>query len=357
VAQVEPFRAVRYARPSPSVVAPPYDVLSASERDALAASDSHNVVRLTLHEPEEEAGALFRRWLEDGVLVRDGDPAYWILEQDYTGPDGIERTRRGIVASLRADPYDAGSVLPHERTHAGPKEGRLRLLRAAQAQIEPILLLYEGAAPVDAPAREPDIAADGARLWRLDADTAVGEFFRDRQLLIADGHHRYETTLAYGAGTPVLAVLVSTADPGLEIFPTHRVFAGRPDLIERLADGHATELDDPARALDALAAEQYDRAAVVAYARGSTRLAHGEAGELDVELVDRFGHDGISYTADWREAVRRVDEREADVTFLLRPTRIGDVFQRARRGAVMPQKTTYFYPKLLSGLLFLPLEP
>ena len=352
---VAPFRAVRYAQPGRGVVAPPYDVVSPQEREELAGRDPHNVVRLTLNDSPEEAGRLFREWLAEGVLVREAEPAVWALSQEYIGPDGRARTRTGIVASLRAEPYETRAVLPHERTHAGPKEGRLRLLRAARAQVEPIFLLYEGDPPFGAPGRDPDIDVEGTRLWRLPGDNGTSGFFSDRQLLIADGHHRYETALAYAAesGRPVRlpVVLVSTSDPGLEIFPTHRLFAGRPDVAP------VGETVSSADALNVLEDEPYDRSAAVAYRPGEATLVRGEAGELDVELVDRLGHDGISYTPDWRDAVRRVDAGEADIAFLLRPTRIQDVFDRARAGQVMPQKTTYFFPKLLSGLLFHPLDP
>jgi uncharacterized protein (DUF1015 family) len=356
MADVAPFRAIRYARPSPSVVAPPYDVITPAERLELLRRDEHNVAQLTLADPESDAGERFRRWLDEGVLVRDDDPAFWLLEQDYVGPDGVERTRSGLVASLQAEPYETGAVLPHERTHAGPKESRLRLLRAANAQLEPILLLYDAPSPTERPDRDPDVAVEGSRLWRLPDDFGPAEAFSGRQLLIADGHHRYETALAFQAeqGTPesgrVLAVLVSASDPGLHVFPTHRVFAGRPDLG---FDGAAMS---PEEALAQLAAMPYERAAAVAYRDGEGVLVEGDAGELDVELVDRFGHEGIAYTPDWRDAVVRVDRGDADVAFLLRPTRIEDVFARAGRGEVLPQKTTYFFPKLLSGLLFLPLE-
>jgi len=358
MADVAEFRAVRYPHPSSAVVAPPYDVVSAVERAELAARDPHNVVHLTLNESEQDAGRLFRAWLDEGVLVRDEKPAVWALSQDYVGPDGVERTREGIVASLRAEPYEARVVLPHERTHPGPKESRLRLLRAARAQIEPIFLLYDGSPPLRSPDREPDLDVEGTRLWRAEGASGVSDFFAGRELLIADGHHRYETALAYAAeqGTQesarMMVVLVSTSDPGLEIFPTHRVFTDRPDI-----DVGGEELASPAEALARLADEPYDHAVAVAYSGGATRLVRGEPGELDVELVDRFGHEGISYTPDWHEAVHRVAVRDADIAFLLRPTRIEDVFERARRGEVMPPKTTYFFPKLLSGLLFHPLEP
>ena len=356
---VGPFRAVRYARPSAAVVAPPYDVVSPAEREALAARDPHNVVHLTLDPSEEEAGRRFRAWLEQGVLVREQVPAVWALEQDYVGPDGVARTRAGLVASLAVEPYERGRVLPHERTHAGPKESRLRLLRAARAQLEPIFLLYDGDPPLAPPGRAPDLEVEGTRLWRLEDAAGLDGFFADRPLLIADGHHRYETALAYHAEerTPasarILVVLVSTSDPGLEIFPTHRVFSGRADL-RGLAESGTTDLEGE---LAKLRRHSYAEPAAVAYAGGRARTLTGEAGLLDVELVDRFGQEGIAYTPDRREAVRRVDEGEADAAFLLRPTRIEDVFERARRGRLLPQKTTYFFPKLLSGLLFLPLEP
>jgi uncharacterized protein (DUF1015 family) len=246
-------------------------------------------------------------------------------------------------------------ILPHERTHRGPKEGRLRLLRETQAQLEPLFFLYEGAPPAARPGREPDLEVEGARLWRFPPD-GISDAFADRQLLIADGHHRYETALAYHdeAGTPesayVLAALVSLDDPGLMIFPTHRVFEREP--AERLPAEEG--MLGASVALEALQRVQPDRAAAVVYRGGGAELAI-DGNELDVQLVDRLGHDGISYTPDWREAVRAVDEGEAEVAVLMRPTRIADVFAVAQRGETMPQKSTYFYPKLVSGLLFLPL--
>ena len=232
-------------------------------------------------------------------------------------------------------------MLPHERTHRGPKEGRLRLLRATRVQLEPIFLLYDGAAPVERPDRAPDIEVEGAKLWRID-DPAIVRAFDDKQLLIADGHHRYETAVAFHEeeGTPasaqMLVVLVSTDDPGLEIFPTHRLFA-EPKRLE--GENGRT----------AAAAE------VTEVTRDGSRVVHGPEGILDVQFVDTLGHEGISYTADAEEAERRVRDGEAAVAYLLRPTRIEDVFAYARRGEVLPQKTTYFFPKLISGLLFHPL--
>lgn len=352
MADVAAFRAVRYARPSPAVVAPPYDVISPAQREQLLARDPHNIVHLTLAGSEEEAGTRYRAWLDEGVLITEDDPAAWVAVQDYVGPDGVARRRTGLVASLRVEAYETRTVLPHERTHAGPKESRLRLLRAAQAQLEPIFLLYDGTPPVAVPAHDPDLQAEGTSLWRVSGDE-LPAFFAKRQLLIADGHHRYETAVAYAAESGhdrMLVVLVSTEDEGLEVFPTHRVFSGRPEIAP--AGSTVPSLD---AGLDLLAAQGYDRPAALLLTADGIRLVHGQEGLLDVELVDMFGHEGISYTPDLEEAVKRVVSGAADCAFLLRATRIEDVFTRARAGHVMPQKTTYFYPKLLSGLLIHPL--
>jgi uncharacterized protein (DUF1015 family) len=356
MAEVKPFRAVRYgerAGPLETLVAPPYDVISPEERAELRARSPYNVVQLTLPDDEAQAGRLWRDWREKGILVDEEEPTYWWLSQDYVGPDGIARTREGLVAALRAEPYEKRIVLPHERTHRAPKEGRLRLLREIRAQLEPLFFLYQGEPPAEQPEGEPDLEAGDARLWRLPPN-GIAETFADRQLLIADGHHRYETALAYHEetgteeGASVLAVLVSLEDPGLMIFPTHRVFDAEPGVTLPAEE----RLPDPRSALEELNELPRDRAAAVVYRRGDAELALDGEGELDVRLVDRLGHEGIRYTPDWEEAVRAVDSGDATMAVLMRPTRIEDVFAVAQRGETMPQKSTYFYPKLVSGLLF-----
>jgi uncharacterized protein (DUF1015 family) len=354
VARIQPFRALRYetgvAGPLEALVAPPYDVIDEAASAELRARSPHNVVNLTLPETEEQAAADLARWREEGALVEE-EPAYYLVQQDYVGPDGLARTRTGLVASLTVEPYENRVVLPHEKTHSGPKEGRLRLLRATGVQLEPIFLLYEAPPAAGVPDRTPDLEVEGTRVWRIEDDLAPA--FADLQLLIADGHHRYETALAYheAEGTPesaqMLVVLVSTEDPGLTIFPTHRVFEGE-QLLSR--DG-SDELDAALSALEALPPE---RAGAVQVTREGAALVTGDAGELDVQLIDRLGHEGIAYTPDRDEAVRRVRDGEAGVAYVIRPTRIEDVWAAARRGEVMPQKTTYFFPKLVSGLLFHP---
>jgi uncharacterized protein (DUF1015 family) len=344
MAEVKPFRALRYdlatAGPLERLVAPPYDVISAEERRRYLDLDPHNVVHLTLPDSEEQAARDLRAWQEEGVLVRDEESATWALSQTYVGPDGIERTRNGVVAILRLEPYESGVVLPHERTHAGPKEGRLRLLRATRTQLEPIFLLHDGE-PVTLPDRDPDLAVGGDRLWRLEGDPV--DAFAAAELLIADGHHRYETALAFHdeegteASAWMMVVLVATREEGLTIFATHR--------LARSVDGvRGAPIEEPGDELPG----------VVLYRDGRYELVEGEG--LDVEVVDALGPEGLSYTPQRAEAVAAVDRGDAEVAFLLRPAPIDEVFRRARARRVMPQKTTYFYPKLTSGLLFQPLD-
>ena len=341
MAVVKPFRALRYdeavAGPLETLVAPPYDVISPEQREELRARSPHNVVRLTLPDSEDEAARELEEWRAQGVLVEE-PPAVWALEQEYVGPDGVARTRFGLVASLKVEPYETGTVLPHERTHRGPKEGRLRLLRATRVQLEPIFLLYDGAAPGRAarprarprgrgrealadrrPVRRPRLRRQAA------ADRGRPPPLRDRGRLPRGGGHARERADARRARLD--------DDPGLEIFPTHRLFA-EPKHLESETNGGAE---------------------VTEVTRDGSRVVHGPEGILDVQFVDTLGHEGISYTADADEAERRVRDGEAAVAYLLRPTRIEDVFAYARRGEVLPQKTTYFFPKLISGLLFHPL--
>lgn len=332
MAVVKPFRAVRYdeeaAGPLASLVAPPYDVISPAEREEYLARSPYNVVHLTLPDSEEEAARRWREWLDGGVLREEEHPAVWEVEQDY---DGL--TRRGIFASLTPEPYETGAVLPHERTHANVKEGRLRLLRAVGAQLEPIFLLYEGSPPVSA-SGPPDLQVEGVRLRRV-TTVDVEPFFADAQLLIADGHHRYETAVTAGLDIPV--VLVSTSDPGLTIFPTHRV-------ARRVGEVAGSEIERPGDELPG----------VVLYRGGRYLLLEGDG--LDVEVVERAAPEEVTYTPSREEAEAAVDRGDAEGAFLVRPTPIEAVFERARRGEVLPQKTTYFYPKLVSGLLFHPLD-
>jgi uncharacterized protein (DUF1015 family) len=321
-----------------ALVAPPYDVIGPEQREALLESNAHNIVHLTLPESPEAAAETLAAWRKDGVL-REEEPAVWWIEQDYTGPDGVARTREGIGGSIEATPYSAGEVLPHERTHANVKEERLEILRATRTQLEPIFLLYEGDPPVTRPDREPDLEVEEGgvrtRAWRLPAQALElpGPF------LIADGHHRYETAVAFREEHPeadhTFAVLVSTRSPGLEIFPTHRVVP-------------ALEVDP-----DVMMTSTWDQDALVLYRQGNFFRVESDD-ELDAREVDRYGSE-FEYTPNAQEAIEAVDSGLFEAAFLVRAPTVEQVAEFAKRGETMPQKSTFFYPKLTSGLLLHPL--
>src|SRR5215207_5653429 len=249
MAEILPLQALHYDLATvgrlQDVVAPPYDVIDAQRRAELAARSPYNVVHVDL--PEAEAGgdpyahaaALLADWRAQGALVRDAEPAIWALTQDYRAPDGRDLTRRGFLCRVLVEDYGAGRIRPHERTHPGPKEDRLRLTRATQANLSPIFSLYddpENAAwravepRLDTPASEvTDEDGTRHRLWRIAdprATAAVTEALAGTELLIADGHHRYETARVFqqeGGAGHVLMCLVALQDSGLTVFPTHRL--------------------------------------------------------------------------------------------------------------------------------------
>jgi len=340
VPTIRPFAALRYdpqvAGPLESLVAPPYDVISPDARRGYLSRNPYNVVHLTLPDSEEQAGSDLADWRERGVLI-DEAPRYWWVAQDYRGPDGIPRTREGLAASVPVTPYETGEVLPHERTHAGPKEGRLRLVRATHTQLEPIFLLYEADPIFGRPSGEPelDVTESGVRTraWPVEG----GEIALDTPLLIADGHHRYETAIAYRAENPAathtFAILVSAREPGLEIFPTHR-------LVQELGDVPGEPVAAP-------------NGGVTLYREGTyTRVDTSD--DFGPRVVESLAPGGISYTASAEEAVAAVDRGEAAAAFLLQPVTVEQVARFAHAGETMPQKSTFFYPKLTSGLLFHP---
>jgi uncharacterized protein (DUF1015 family) len=340
VPTVRPFRALRYdpavAGPLDSLVAPPYDVISEAQRLEYLARSPHNVVHLTLPDSEDQAARDLADWRAQGVLA-EAPEGYWWVAQDYTGPDGVSRTREGFAASVPAVPYEDGVVLPHERTHAGPKEGRLRLLRATRTQLEPIFLLYDAEPALERPSGEPaaDVEEGGVRtrIWPVEG----GELELDTPLLIADGHHRYETAVAYRQEHPeathTFAILVSSRAPGLEIFPTHR-------LVEQVGDVPGDRVAEP-------------DGGVTLYRDGTfTRVATDD--DFGPRVVESFAPKGVSYTAYADEAIATVDRGEAAAAFLLQPVTVEQVARFAHAGETMPQKSTFFYPKLTSGLLFHP---
>jgi uncharacterized protein (DUF1015 family) len=259
------------------------------------------------------------------------------VAQDYIGPDGVARTREGLGASIPVTPYADGDVLPHERTHAGPKEGRLRLLRATHTQLEPIFLLYDAVPVFQRPPGEPamDVEESGVRtrVWPIEGD----ELELDTPLLIADGHHRYETAVAYREENPrathMFGILVSARSPGVEIFPTHR-------LVESVGDVPGVEIVSP-------------DGGVTLYRNGRyLRVATDD--DFGPRVVESLQPSGVTYTSSAADAVAAVDRGDAAAAFLLEPVTFEQVARFAHAGETMPQKSTFFYPKLTSGLLFHP---
>ncbi|HEY2326315.1 MAG TPA: DUF1015 domain-containing protein [Gaiellaceae bacterium] len=338
---VRPFRALRYSGAAgdlSSLVAPPYDVISDEARLDYLARNAYNVVHLTLPDTPEQAAHDLANWRLGEIVVPD-EPGFWWIAQGYTGPDGVARTREGFAASIEVVPYEAEQVLPHERTHAGPKEGRLRLLRATRVQLEPIFLLYEAEPLIERPPGDPllDVEEGGVRTraWWIPWE---GELEIGSPLLIADGHHRYETAVAYRQENPeathMLAVLVSARAPGLEIFPTHRV-------VQHVGDVPGVEVDAPGDG-------------VTLYRDGKFVRVETDD-DFGPRVVESFAPEGVSYTAYAADAIAAVDSGAAEAAFLLQPVTVEQVARFAYAGHVMPQKSTFFYPKLTSGLLFHPI--
>ena len=347
MARIRPFTALRYDVPDlAAVVAPPYDVISDKLRAELGARSPYNVVHLTLPDSEEQAARDLAAWRESGVLVEDAEPSYWWLSQDYVGPDGVERrARASSPRSTSSRTTSASCCRTSARTPARRKGGCACCARRARSSSRSSC---SGTARSRSTASASPTSRRGgrrrARLWRLDAEfgDALTEELQDAQLLIADGHHRYETALAFHeedgteASAWLLAVIVPTDQEGLTIFPTHR-------LAQSVDGVSGTPIDPPADVLPGL----------VLYRRGRYELLEEEG--LDPEVVDRLAPQGVTYTPSASEAVAAVDRGDAEAAFLLRPTRIEDVWEIARRGETMPQKSTFFYPKLTSGLLLFPL--
>jgi uncharacterized protein (DUF1015 family) len=417
MADVQPLRALHYdpavVGPLADVVAPPYDVIDANQRAALIARSPFNVVAIDLPEGEpdkyETAHELFESWQLEGALVRDDDPALWAHTQDYTGPDGVRRTRRGFFCRVRIEDYGPGRVRPHERTHPGPKEDRLRLTRATRANISPIFSLYSDPAETAwkalAPSTEQppwaDITdADGTvhRLWRVSDPAAIAAAQAgalDAELLIADGHHRYETMQAYaeeiggeGDHRYILMCLVALEDPGLTVFPTHRLIGGLDErrwqaldeALQRDFEIVEVPIDEltptpgegklelgffDGRDGRALRLTLKDQAIADAALPGhSDAYRHLDTGVLETLLLknaldysdDDISHfNGLFYARDTAEALAMVRSGDYDAAFLMRPTPVGQVREVAAAGENMPPKSTYFFPKLLTGLLFNPL--
>jgi uncharacterized protein (DUF1015 family) len=366
MADVRGFPALRYAGDLEPVLAPPYDVLSDEQVAALKAADPHSVVYLTRPGSDYQGAAnTLRRWIEKGVLERESRPVVYLHETQLEPG----RSRLDLVATLRVEPYPTGAVVPHERTHRGPKEDRLALLRTTATSLEPLWFLAEGlrdrlaTAPPPSEVREFSFEGRQHVLRTIDDADWIARIHQDllsQPVLIADGHHRYETTLAYSGergGDPdaasgfTLALLTDLADPGLEVLATHRVLRG----------GVAITGGEPASSLEEVLARIEGQVAAGYYRQGRFQVLPLEgtvaAVELHEQVIDnlllkRDPEEHLRYTRDPQEAVRLVDEGWGDHAFFLGTPDLPAILSAARQGVTMPQKTTYFAPKPPSGMAF-----
>ncbi|MFL5910552.1 MAG: DUF1015 domain-containing protein [Gaiellaceae bacterium] len=420
MAEIEPLRTLRYDMRAvgslEAVAAPPYDVIDDALRAELSARSPFNVVEIDLPrgdnggDPYLHAQTTMEAWQQQGVLVREREPAIWVLTQDYTGPDGNSYTRHGFFARVRVEDYGPGRIRPHERTHPGPKEDRLRLTRATRANLSPIFSLYpdpDGAAwePLEPATQEEPFAtvrdADGTvnRLWRLSDPDAISEVqaaLADRELLIADGHHRYETARVYaqeiggeGEHSYVLMFLCSLSDSGLTIFPTHRLLSGL-DEEKRAALRRTIEEDFLVEEIDAAELQPPEDAEGIVFGyldsghRRPLRLTLKDGSiadralpgkpepyrRLDTAVLealvlegalgmteDDIAHQhGLGYAKDFADARDAVESGRYDAAFFMRGTPVEQVREVAEAGESMPPKSTYFFPKIPTGLVFNPLE-
>ncbi|HEY4279036.1 MAG TPA: DUF1015 domain-containing protein [Conexibacter sp.] len=429
MAEILPLTALHYdltkAGPLADLVAPPYDVIDEDQRAELQARSPYNVVGLDLPEPPAgdpgkdryaHARDLLDEWRAQGVITQDPTPAIWPLEQEYTGPDGQRRTRRGFLCRVRVTEYGDGRIRPHERTHPGPKQDRLDLTRATQANLSPIFSLYSDPGNTAWQALTPHVRTtqpfgettdpDGTvnRVWRITEPNAIEtvvEAVADAELLIADGHHRYETARVYaneigsheGPHRWVLMCLVAIEDPGLTVFPTHRLVSGiehDPDRQEALDRTIREQFDvielpdrgslipDPRAGDESIQIGYMDAFGQVPYLLSLKEESivddlladHSEAyRQLDTAVLeavilkhalgmtdDQIDHkDGLDYARDFDAALDALDSEEADAGFFMAPTPIEQVEEVAASGESMPPKSTYFFPKVPTGLVFNPL--
>ncbi|MGC2357139.1 MAG: DUF1015 domain-containing protein [Candidatus Acidiferrum sp.] len=450
MAIIFPFRAWRYDPkrvPVQQVVTQPYDKITPAMQERYYQASPYNLVRIILGkrlpgDGETEsvytrAAAAFQNWRQTGILRRDPEPSLYRYSQTFKVPGGVlpsgaQAERRGFIALGRIEDYSAGVVFRHEQTLAKPKADRLDLLRANRAHFGQIFMLYSGAGKADsllnsaAAHLSPDIeVADEYdvmhRVWRIsDASViaAVQQQMRDRKLIIADGHHRYETALTYrnerrsaadtgtGQPAPYDSVMMTFVDmdqpehdqpdkdhPGLLILPTHRLVFGLPSFSAAHFQAEARkffnleEVDagiDAARATAILRQAGHAGTALLAVMAERAFLMHtpkaigtGLFGDLslrqqalDVVQLHKCllegvlkiseesirNQDNVSYCREAAEALSQVQSGKMQVAFLMNPVRIGQVRNIAFAGEVLPQKSTDFYPKLLSGLTIYALD-
>ncbi|MFH0824088.1 MAG: DUF1015 domain-containing protein [Pseudomonadota bacterium] len=433
MARIIPFEIVHYngncAKDMDRIITPPYDVISKEEQDGFYTAHPLNIIRVVLGRqlpddgPDDNkytrAAAVLRDWLTDGVLVRTERPGLVVYQMEFQRPDGGTRVIDGLITLVKVEDYGKGRVLPHEKTYKGPKKDQLSLLRACRAHITPIHALFSD--PEDVVTKEysrfterppdreaTDIGGSVHRVWFVHDETALANIvrtFEEKSLFIADGHHRYETALAYrkeieASGSPagghenVMMYLTSMSHPGLTILPAHRMIKGMENLdiggmLQRLAPYfEIEELPFSPETREETAEVLINRIGCYSQIGGKFGVAvHGEQcfrllrikdftgveslmdrtmpktlRGLDVTILREaiLGHglgiDGenaeglVEYSPSAADAIERVRKGDVQLGFIMNPTRVDQMQAAAELGHKLPHKSTYFYPKLASGL-------
>jgi uncharacterized protein (DUF1015 family) len=407
--RIRPFRGYRYRTDKPdvsAVVAPPYDQIDPETQARLHAMSPHNVVRITLpreepgRDPYQRARETLEAWLADGTWVPDDRPAIYPYQQTFS-LGGREVTRRAFVALGEVSEYARGVVRPHERTHHGPKQDRRRLLEATRADTGLLFMLVDDAAgdlaeawnPPDEPVAEArDLRGEIHRLWRITDERVIArlvEAMVPRSVIIADGHHRYETAVEYARRHPEarhkMMAFCARQAPGLAILPNHRLVHGlRGFSLEHLARAarrwfDVAPLGDPLafqpapRRIGVVSADgalelrlRDDAFDAIAWPAGSSpawrRLAVSVLHEgllrpllgITDEVLEAGTH--VDYVADQAQAVALARQGRYQAAFLIAPTTAAELAAVVEGGELMPQKSTHFYPKMLDGLVFHRLE-
>jgi len=444
MAEIKPFRGFRYNSNTiddPSkVVTPPYDVISRAEQDAFHECHPHNVIRLILGKPEKgdrdkndwhaRAATRFTSWVDDGILVRDPEPSFYLTTVKFP-IEGQTVTRHGLIGLVRLEPFDKGVVLPHERTFSKVKSERLSLMQACHTNFSPIFSLFSDPENILEPTHRSitkrsaemelvDTYGHHHQLWSIsdsDFNAKLRDFFLDKRLFIADGHHRYETALNYrnwiaentegfSENHPanfVMMYLCRMEDPGLVILPAHRILNGisdesRSTFLQKVSahfeiktisfgtndmnrQAALTELiknlqdHEQDHSLGVFIKNQQEFHLLTLKPGEMDRVFENQMApalkQLDVNVLTQLifvkvlGFDQnrldnetlISYSSTMPEAIDRVASGDHDMCFLLNPTRINQVRSIAEEGLTMPRKATYFYPKTITGQVLNSLRP
>ena len=398
------FRGEHYADPKTLAarLAPPYDVISPPQRAELVARDQYNVVNVDLPaapaggDPYAAAATLLAEWRRRGVIVRDAEPSAYVLRTSGRFPDGATRERTGVFLAVAAEPFSKGRVLPHERTHAKAKEDRRRLMHATGANLSAVFLLApDTSGDLTRALREVTARAPWARCAAIGSDQAIwmvhGEQARHlatvagvEPVYVADGHHRFETSVMFREEAPAawrdgasrtLSHVVSFKDPGLVILPTHRLLDGAPVEPEAFLAAAAAYFSEAAVGTEPTLSVVFKGGretslrlrADVAWPSVGGQPVHPAVRALEVAAADGLaigivaakllgGVPALRYTADAAEAREAGREGRCACAIMLPPTRLEAVRRVADAGQIMPPKSTFFAPKVPTGVVLRPFD-